>query len=313
MTRCHRGHISALAALLLCSVFAVTSQADARSPALKVCLEEESPPFSYKFGKRAGGLDLAVAASVAERLDRPLIVQWFESENDEENVHAWEANALLTNGLCDLIGGYPMIASALRNPPQDLGRLPEYDGQAPRDRWKTVPLGLVAPTRPYYRTGFAAITGPGFGRRVVTTLDSLAGHRIVAEVSTLASTILVIHRGGRLVKDVSHVAPGTALGSLETGEYDATVIELHRFDWYRHRKPDSELRWSGYLHPVGVNLGFLARANDVDLIGSINRILGVMIADGALVALATGSNMTYLLPKKPYVVKEISLRQLRDD
>ncbi len=95
---------------------------------LGVCLEEDSPPYSYKFGKKIGGFDYQLAKELAARLNRDLQVQWYESENDEENIPKLEANALLSARLCQLIGGYPMMKSSLGSAPSS--RIP----WAPRAR-----------------------------------------------------------------------------------------------------------------------------------------------------------------------------------
>ena len=52
---------------------------------LKVCLDEALPPLSvHQRGKPDSGFDVALAQAVADRLGRPLVIQWFESKLDED-------------------------------------------------------------------------------------------------------------------------------------------------------------------------------------------------------------------------------------
>ena len=313
MTRERRPVGALLLAGAIAAGLAAAPGAPRAAEPLAVCLEEDSPPFSYKFGKRRGGFDLAVAGAVADAMGRPLAVQWFESENDDENVPAWEANALLANGFCDLLGGYPLFAAALREPPAPgIGRLPDYEGRKPADRWKTVRLGVVAPTRPYRRTAFAIVLGPDSGIGTVRRLRDLAGKRIAAEAATLAGALLVRHDGGSLMDDMVQVAPGdAALEGLEAGAFDAALIELHRYDWRRRRNPDGGLAWSGYAHPVGVNHGFLALAGNEALIAETGRVLEDMLASGALEALARANGLTWIAPAPPDVLRAVTPEMLR--
>lgn len=274
---------------------------------LKVCLEEESPPYSYKFGKKIGGFDYHVAKTLAAKLDRSLTVQWFETENDEENIPKLEANALLSARLCHLIGGYPLLESALGGAPQGTFRLPDHEGQKRSERTKLIKLRTVTASRPYNRMVFAAIVGPKI-KGQVTSLDDLAGVRIIAEVATLPSILLMRYDNGALVDNTSHISPWKDLfGLMDSGKADATLIGLHRFERYQFRNPKTNLRFAGYISPLGFNLGYAALNSSKDLLARVNLALTEMANDGTLDALAAQNSMTLIAPQQPYVMGKLKL------
>ena len=103
-------------AALILTATASASPATAEEETLRVCLNENTPPYSFHEGKEAGGFDLAVAEAVAKRLGRALSVQWFETGIDTDSSLTLQANALLSDGRCQLIGGYPLFRVALGRP-----------------------------------------------------------------------------------------------------------------------------------------------------------------------------------------------------
>ena len=106
--------LAALAGILV-AIAATTARA-AEEP-LKVCLDEDRPPFSaHHRGKPDTGFDVALAQAIADRLGRPLNIQWFESKLDEDSSPALEANALLSDGRCSLVGGYAFTKDSLVAP-----------------------------------------------------------------------------------------------------------------------------------------------------------------------------------------------------
>jgi hypothetical protein len=44
------------------------------------------------------------------------------------------------------------------------------------------------------------------------------------------------------------------LDRLESGVYQAVLIDLHRFEGYRRNHHQTRIKLSDYLHPVGFNL-----------------------------------------------------------
>jgi len=298
--------LAGVAVSALCAL-AMISGVQAQPAPLTVCLEEDSPPLSFSFGPRKGGFDHGVAEEIARRMGRPLKVQWFESENDEEAVPVWEANALLSDGLCDLIAGYPLLGSTLGKPETDKGALPEHDGMNRAERGRLVPLGVLSATQPYYRASYGVIVGPGAKGRQVDKLADLKGLRLGAEVGTMASTLLFRNSGGILADDIAHVSETKdLLPRFAAGEFDAVLIELHRFDNFMRRNGDAPLKWTGYVHPFGVNMGLAVLERDAVLRDKVNLILDEMQADGTLDTLAKRWQMTRVPPVAPWILERLT-------
>ena len=53
--------------------------------------------------------------------------------------------------------------------------------------------------------------------------------------------------------------------TMDDNKADATLAEVHRFERYRFRHPDSQLVWTGYAHPVSYNLGAAVLASESTL------------------------------------------------
>lgn len=296
-------HAAAIAIATACFALQPATAKDT----LTVCLEEDSPPLSFKFRSRQGGFDHGVAEEVAKRLNRKFVVQWFEAENDEENVPVWEANALLSDGLCDLVGGYPMLASSLGVPEADKGAIPEYDGMKRSERGRLVELGVLSSTDPYNRVGFGVILGPSMKGVEIDGLHRLEGRKVAYEVETMSAALIHRYRGGVLVPGAVSVRESKGLlTSLAEGEFDAAMVELHKFDNFMRRNTDAAIRYSGYVHPLGINMGFAVLERDAALRDRINAVLDEMKSDGALEALAEKWQMTFVKPQPPKVLKRIT-------
>src|ERR1700728_4621859 len=121
-------------AALILTLAAPARPAAAEEQTLRVCLNENIPPYSFHEGKEAGGFDLAVAEAVAKRLGRAFAVQRFETGIDADSSLTLQANALLSDGRCQLIGGYPLVPVALGRAAVETARLPGFDGAKPDDR-----------------------------------------------------------------------------------------------------------------------------------------------------------------------------------
>ena len=140
---------------------------------LRVCLDANIPPLSSKRDDEAHGFDLAVAQAVAQRLGRKLDIQWFESEVDEDSNPAEEANALLSDGRCQLVAGYPLFASALGEPQSERSKLPDYEG-AKREDWRRwVRLNKLVASRGYRFAPLVVVLGPRVVDRHVSSLGDL--------------------------------------------------------------------------------------------------------------------------------------------
>ena len=279
---------------------------------LRVCLNEDLPPYSVRHGDRGTGFDVMIAEAVAKRLGRRLSVQWYESKLDEDSSSAIEANALLSDGRCALFAGYPLVRDSLGKPGLDTARLPDFAGARPADRRRRVTLGTLVPTRPYHFAALAVVLGGSAAQKTITSLADLDGINLGIEAGTLGDAVLMTYDNGRFISRITHVVPGRGklLPGLESGEYAATIIPVHRLDAYRIEHPDTKLRSSGYYLRFGFNMGFVGLADEAPLIEQVNAALGAMIESGEPASLASAAHMTYLLPRQPYILEGLSMSDI---
>ena len=294
-----------LAAAFTCFVHAAAGGVENDNDGtLRVCLNEAVPPYSVRHGGAGTGFDLLIAEAVAKRLGQSLAVQWFESKLDLDSSSAIEANALLSDRRCDLLAGYPLVKDGLGKPGAETGRIPGFAGSTPADRRRRVTLGTLAPTRPYHFAGLAVVLDGKAVDKPIAKLGDLGGLKLGIEGGTLADAILMNFDHGRFIPDITHVVPGRGelLPRLESGDYEATLVPVHRFDAYRIGHTDTKLRLSGYYLPIGFNMGFVGLASDAGLIDRVNAALEGMLRDGEAESLAVAAHMTYLPPRQPYVL-----------
>lgn len=295
-----------LAALLA----ALATHARAADP-LSICLDENRPPLSvHHKGKPDAGFDVLLAQAIAERLGRPLKIQWFESKLDEDSSPQLEANALLSDGRCALVGGYALTQDSLVKPGMKTARLPDFTGATREDRRRRVALGVLAPSRPYVYSPMTVVLGPKAQERKIKDIGDLTGLRLAIESGSLGDAILMTFDKGRLIDSITHLVPGRddLLGALERGDHDATLIDLARFDAYRAAHPDTAITASGYYHPIGANRGYVGLASDPALIDAVNKALAALAAEGRIAEFGKQAGLTYLPPREPAILGDVWMK-----
>lgn len=278
---------------------------------LKICLDEDRPPLSvHHRGKTDAGFDVLLAQAVADRLRRPLSIQWFESKLDEDSSPQLEANALLSDGRCALVGGYALTRDSLVKPGMKTARLPDFAGATRDDRRRRVALGVLAPSQPYVYSPMTVVLGPKAKGRKIGDIGDLAGLRLVIESGSLGDAILMTFDRGRLIDSITHLVPGRddLLGALQRGDHDATLIDLARFDAHRAAHPDTAITASGYYYPIGANRGYVGLASDPALIEAVNTALGQLAAEGKVAELGKQAGLTYLPPREPAILGDVWMK-----
>ena len=300
--------------LAVAAALLATATARADENPLKICLDENVPPLSlHQRGKPDSGFDVTLAQAVAARLGRPLKIQWFESKLDETSSPALEANALLSDGRCSLVGSYALTKDALVVPGVKTARLPDFEGATRDDRRRRVPVGVLAPSQPYVYSPLTVVLGEKAHGRRISGVSDLAGLRLVIESGTLGDAILMTFDKGRLIDDITHLVPGRddLLSALNRGDFDATLLDLRRFDAHRAAQPDSKLTASGYYYPIGINRGYVGLASDPALIVLVNKALSELQAAGTIADLAKAAGLTYLPPVEPAILGDQLVRVLQ--
>ncbi|PJG54309.1 ABC transporter substrate-binding protein [Bradyrhizobium forestalis] len=286
----------------------MTSVALASDDPLKICLDEDRPPLSmHHRGRPDAGFDVLLAQAIAARLGRPLAIQWFESKLDEDSSPQLEANALLSDGRCSLVGGYALTQDSLVVPGMKTARLPDFAGATRDDRRRRVPLGVLTPSQPYVYSPMTVVLGPKARGRKIDDIGDLAGLRLVIESGSLGDAILMTFDKGRLIDSITHLVPGRddLLGALQRGDHDATLIDLARFDAHRAAHPDTAITASGYYYPIGANRGYVGLASDGALIGAVNKALTELAAEGKIAEFGKQAGLTYLPPREPAILGDV--------
>jgi ABC-type amino acid transport substrate-binding protein len=283
-------------------------------PALRICLQSNDPPLSSRRGVEASGFDVALARLVAQRLGRPLEIQWFVTRDDPDSNPVTEANALLSDQRCDPVADYPLVVDKLGRPRAASGKLPPFEGATPEDRRRWVSLGTLVPTRPYRFDAITVALSPDRTGRVVHSLGDLAGLRIGVEIHGLPDLMAMTYREGELAEHVVHFSQSrTLFGQLATGSVDAALIETRALDEWRLAHPATSVAATGYTHSIGFNIGFVGLPAGGALIEQVNAILADLLADGSLSGMAQAASMTYLSPRPPDISSGLSLGSLRGD
>jgi hypothetical protein len=307
----HRSLSIGLAALILAAWIAPAGAAEP----LAVCLDENIPLYSLHTKGQSSGFVLSLSNAIAERLGRPLKVQWFEVKLDPEDSRALAANALLSDGRCELVGTYPLTRSALREPPSGAtARMPDFDGAKPADRRRRVELGTLVPTRAYLYAPMTIVLAPNV-HKMVNGLADLDGMKLGIEASTMADAILMLYKNGRFVDRITHMVPGRGelLPRLESGEFEATLVDLRRFDAYRADHPDTKLVPSGYYYQKGLSMGYVGLSTNKALVERVSGIIEDMLSKNEIAPLASAVGLTYVAPRQPEISEDLTFRDLRED
>ncbi|CCD84275.1 ABC transporter substrate-binding protein [Bradyrhizobium sp. ORS 285] len=298
------------AALLMSPVSAV----QAADNVFRICMDENLPPLSvHHRGKPGSGFDVLLGQAIADRLGKTFEIQWFESKLDEDSSPALEANALLSDGRCSLVASYAFTQDGLVAPGVKTAKLPDFDGATRDDRRRRIPLGTLAPSKPYLFSTLTVVLGPGAKQRPINDIGDLAGLRLGIESGTLADAILMTFDKGRLIDDITHLIPtrDDLLGALEQGKFDATLLDIRRFDAYRAAHPESKLVASGYNYPIGANRGYVALSRSAELLESVDKTLAEIVASGDLAKFAATAGLTYLPPREPVILGDAFQKIIR--
>ena len=279
--------------------------------ALTVCMAEDNAPLSYlpKASKQPQGLDVRVVEAIALKLGLPLKIVLFESKFEQESTLSQEANALLSSGVCELVSGFPLIASDLGAPGRATARVPDYPGAPRRPNRAWVPLKEIVGSTAYHASALTVIVRDGSS--AVAKLDDLKAMRIGATAGSMSGAVLMMNNNGALrSKVVSFSQQENLFEKLEAGSVDAILVPSDQFDAWRLTHPATALRRTDYFHPVRINLGFIARADAPALIAAVNAVVSQAKSDGALLRWAQSVGATWVAPSQPNVRGAISLAEL---
>jgi ABC-type amino acid transport substrate-binding protein len=283
--------------------------AAADEPAFTVCMAEDNPPLSWQAKGEMRGLDVRIANAIAAELGRPLAIVPFESEYEADSTLSQEVNALLSSGVCQMASGFALIETDLGAPGRPTARVPDYPGakRPPQRPW--IKLGTLAPSRAYHTAAMGLVVRDA--ARASATLAEPGDARIGVVTGTLAGTVASLYRNGKLRPQLVSVAQNEdVLAQLEAGRFDATLVPLDRLDAWRLAHPATLLRRAAYVHPMRLNIGFVARADSAALLAAADRVIGKALADGELQRWSLDSGSSWIAPVDPQVRPAFNLLDL---
>lgn len=279
---------------------------------LTVCLNKDNPPFSFSKGDAEGGFDYLVAQAVARELNKTLVVRWYEKERRSRVPVSVKTSVMVNAGVCQLVGGYPLVQSSLeREAGGDSTNLPPIAG-LPAERRDEIIKGSPLTAGPaYYFAGITPVFGAHVPQVVLSSLDDLRAYKIGNRPSSIGDLISMAYRKGLLIPNVTHVDARTEpLEALERAEFDVTFTEAYKFDLYRAAHPQSGLRASGLMLPVGFNLGFVSTEANRVLLEEVGRAVARLLENGALHKTARAAGVTYISPALPAVRTGLGLEKM---
>lgn len=306
-------------ALVAAVAFAEPSAAQAPAPArqgttsdarpLSVCMAESNAPLSQAERAKVRGLDVEIAEAVAGELHRPLDIVPFESKYEADSSLSHEVNALLSSGVCEIASGFALMQSDLGAPSRPTARVPDYPGAKPPPRRPWVPLGTLVPSHAYHVVAMVLVVREP--SRAGATLAEPGDARIGAVTGTVGGTIVSLYRNGKLRPQMVTLSQKQdAFEELEGGRIDAALVAIDRFDAWRLAHPASPIIRTAYVHPLRINLGFVARAESSEVLAAADRVIDRALASGDLQRWHAAAGSSWIAPSDPQVSAMIGLADL---
>ena len=278
---------------------------------LTACVARNGGVMSGARHSGGTGLDYGVVEALAKALNLELKVTWFESEQEEESDPVKETYAMLSHGLCDLVPGFALYASALSGRKGQRGALPRWDDQPDHlPAGFQVDLKPVTASAPYARMEMGIVVS-GETVPVFRSLADLEGRKVGVEQGTLAGVLTLRQGTQKMVAEAQTFSPGPAfLWKMENGEFDAALVTVAAFDFHKRQNPISKLKLSDYRHPLGFNLGVAVLEANAPLAERVDEALSTMLSAGKIRKIAEGYKMHYAEPTAPHVQARLTLKDI---
>ncbi len=307
-----RNFLNQLLLGLCIGVASLTQAAESDKNSFTVCLNKDNAPFSFIKGETEGGFDYLVAQAVARELGKTLSVRWYEKERRSRVPVSVKTSVMINAGICQLVGSYPLIQSSLvHEAGVDTTHLPPIKGLPSERREEMIKGSPLVAGPAYYFAGITPVFGahvPEFG---LTSLDDLKPYKIGNRPSSIGDLITMAYKKGVLIQNVTHVdARLEPLDALSRSEFDVTLSEAHKFDMYQAAHPQSGLRASGLMLPVGFNVGFVSTQEHAELLNQVGNAIAVLLENGALHKAAKDAGLTYIKPASPAVGSGLGLEKM---
>lgn len=293
------------------SLTALVSSYVSAQEKLNICLDEDSAPYSYKHKSIEKGFDLDLAKRIANEMDRELNITWFEGENEKESSDALDANALLSKGKCDLVGGYALFEGSLGEASIDKARLPDIGGERRSKEW--IKLGTLIASIPYVNSPFTVLVNNNSGINLndIDELSKLKGYNLAGLHGTLPHLLLMSYNDGSLADDMNNLRyVDDIYGRLNNGDFDAILTELHKYEFFESINNPAGISKTKYYHPLSFNIGFVALKEKASLLREVNMHINKIIKSGEIASISAKNHLTFIKPKTPHILKRSTLMNL---
>lgn len=278
------------------------------SPAMRVCLPEDSAPYSWVERGHGRGFDMEILEAASRQIGRSFEPVWFESRYDKEGNGSLDARALLAAGVCDLVAGIPLYEPQLAPMIAEKARTPDYPGAKPlRQRpWQTlVPVEGGAP----YRAASLALIARDGRDASVSEFAALRDRPVAVRAGSMASLALGSWHNGAIASSIKgYNVREDVLGALDLGKADFALVDVAVWDRYRLGHPETPLRRAELDYPVKINIGLLARASDGALLHDVETAIRAVQAGASLSTAAGRHGVTWIAPVIPIVRPVLTVR-----
>ncbi|MEZ5702906.1 MAG: transporter substrate-binding domain-containing protein [Burkholderiaceae bacterium] len=168
-------------------------------------------------------------------------------------------------------------------------------------------LGTLVASDPYQGMALQLVQRAESPRR--TRWASWKNQTIGAVAGTLGGTLVATFNGGALVPYMVSLSQNEdEWAALTAGRVDALLVPTTAWDVVRKRQADAASRLrAGTPLPLGVNLGWVALAEQAPLLAAVNRVAA---READLQQWAQAVAMQRLRPTLPAVVESLTLTAL---
>lgn len=257
------------------------------SGVLKVAVYENFPPYSFKEDGQPRGVDVDLAATLAEGLGLTLEVLWAvpgEKLDDDLRNFIWKGHYLRPTVLADLMLRVPYDRdySNKRNEVDELvNEQVVMFGPYQRERWQVAHDSRRLPA--------------------VDSIGVFRLHPIGVELDGVPSFYLSSVFGGQLSRNTQHfVSTQAAFAAMQGGQVDAVMALRGELEWLLFEAADPALKAADNTYPnLGQptwDIGMAVHESNRQLSHAIDQQIEAMVADGRLQALYARYGLRYELP-----------------
>jgi len=257
------------------------------SGVLKVAVYENFAPYSFQQDGKPRGVDVDLAATLAEGLGLKLELLWAvpgEKLDDDLRNFIWKGHYLRPEVLADLMLRVPY----------------DRDYSNKRNEVDELVNDQVVMFGPYQRERWLVV----HDSRRLPIVDSIGVFRfnpIGVELDSVPSFYLSSVFGGQLSRNTKHfVSTAAAFEAMQDGEVDAVMALRGELEWLLFEAADPALKASDNTYPTlgqpTWDIGMAVHQSNRQLSHAIEQQIEVMVADGRLKALYARYGLSYELP-----------------